>query len=216
MIRKAIIIVLTLAAVGTSLDAALGLAPRGCYWDCPPVTWAAWTYDFRVSYGRGELRASFARQTGWVPWTLTPQWSCSSHVAYADVSYAMLSSDPDIWNSCKQWHFQPNLEITRTRFPGFHFRGERGRENFKGSTPGYPPTFVSKRDHDNVQVAFWATALLFAAYPILVLIKTVFRRLRPRPGFCSKCAYNLTGLSEPRCPECGTEFDPSNLRSPPG
>ena len=21
---------------------------------------------------------------------------------------------------------------------------------------------------------------------------------------CSKCGYNLTGLTEPRCPECGT------------
>jgi predicted amidophosphoribosyltransferase len=25
---------------------------------------------------------------------------------------------------------------------------------------------------------------------------------------CRRCAYNLTGLSEPRCPECGTSFDP--------
>ena len=23
---------------------------------------------------------------------------------------------------------------------------------------------------------------------------------------CSKCSYNLTGLTEPRCPECGTGF----------
>jgi uncharacterized paraquat-inducible protein A len=25
---------------------------------------------------------------------------------------------------------------------------------------------------------------------------------------CLRCGYNLTGLSEPRCPECGTSFDP--------
>ena len=27
------------------------------------------------------------------------------------------------------------------------------------------------------------------------------------PGFCAKCGYCLRGLTSPRCPECGTEFD---------
>lgn len=25
---------------------------------------------------------------------------------------------------------------------------------------------------------------------------------------CRRCGYNLTGLNEPRCPECGTPFEP--------
>jgi len=29
-------------------------------------------------------------------------------------------------------------------------------------------------------------------------------------GFCAKCRYPLRGLPEPRCPECGSEFDPAN------
>ncbi len=37
-----------------------------------------------------------------------------------------------------------------------------------------------------------------------------------KPGFCSKCGYNLTGLRDPRCPECGTPFDPSLLRDGTG
>lgn len=28
----------------------------------------------------------------------------------------------------------------------------------------------------------------------------------PLPPTCRKCAYNLTGLAEDRCPECGTPF----------
>jgi len=29
--------------------------------------------------------------------------------------------------------------------------------------------------------------------------------------FCPECGYNLTGLPENRCPECGGEFDPQRL-----
>jgi hypothetical protein len=29
---------------------------------------------------------------------------------------------------------------------------------------------------------------------------------------CPRCEYNLTGLTENRCPECGTAFDPEELR----
>lgn len=29
---------------------------------------------------------------------------------------------------------------------------------------------------------------------------------------CPSCDYNLTGLPENRCPECGKEFDPAKLR----
>lgn len=33
------------------------------------------------------------------------------------------------------------------------------------------------------------------------------------PLYCPTCGYNLTGLPENRCPECGTRFDPRILRS---
>ncbi|MBU0618088.1 MAG: hypothetical protein KKI02_10260 [Planctomycetes bacterium] len=63
-----------------------------------------------------------------------------------------------------------------------------------------------------------ATALLigFAAcsiLPALLLTGTAFIRNRywpvHEPGHCRVCDYDLRGLPEPRCPECGTPFDPA-------
>lgn len=31
--------------------------------------------------------------------------------------------------------------------------------------------------------------------------------------FCIGCGYSLRGLNDPRCPECGREFDPSNPKT---
>ncbi len=36
-----------------------------------------------------------------------------------------------------------------------------------------------------------------------------------RPPVCTECNYNLTGLTEPRCPECGTVFTPKEKRDEP-
>lgn len=36
------------------------------------------------------------------------------------------------------------------------------------------------------------------------------------PDFCQRCGYNLTGLRDPRYPECGTPFDPARLNAAPG
>jgi hypothetical protein len=47
--------------------------------------------------------------------------------------------------------------------------------------------------------------------PFLVLSGVVFLRNRYRPiyppGHCRKCGYDLQGVPEPRCPECGKPFE---------
>jgi len=39
----------------------------------------------------------------------------------------------------------------------------------------------------------------------------VRRELEDLVPYCPKCGYNLTGLKEHRCPECGAAFDPIAL-----
>ena len=57
----------------------------------------------------------------------------------------------------------------------------------------------------------WLPLIVFSAWPILSLALLLRRRWRThrrrKLGLCVKCGYNLTGLTSPRCPECGTGFD---------
>jgi hypothetical protein len=47
----------------------------------------------------------------------------------------------------------------------------------------------------------------FGVYPTIVIIRTLRCRRRRKRGLCVACGYNLKGLPEPRCPECGREFE---------
>ena len=46
----------------------------------------------------------------------------------------------------------------------------------------------------------------------LVWWRNRFRPVYP-PGHCAECGYNLRGLPQPRCPECGTPFTPAPAKS---
>lgn len=52
----------------------------------------------------------------------------------------------------------------------------------------------------------------------LACLAAVRIRRSAKQGYCAICGYCLTGLPEPRCPECGTPFDTprSGSNSQPG
>jgi hypothetical protein len=53
----------------------------------------------------------------------------------------------------------------------------------------------------------WVLPPIFLLYPAIAFVRgPLRRRLRRRRGLCVKCGYSLRGLTEPRCPECGTGF----------
>ncbi len=58
----------------------------------------------------------------------------------------------------------------------------------------------------------WA-CLVFVTWWVTVKFSAWRYARTHRPGVCTKCGYDLRGLPEPRCPECGTPFDPKRLRS---
>ena len=58
-----------------------------------------------------------------------------------------------------------------------------------------------------LELSLWYLLVFFAAYPTLAFVRgPLRRRWRRKRGLCVRCGYNLTGLTHPRCPECGTEI----------
>jgi membrane associated rhomboid family serine protease len=72
--------------------------------------------------------------------------------------------------------------------------------------------FTSEPDLYGKSVSAWAflPALVVGVVYAIVRARAEFdrqrRHIRTRAGHCENCDYDLRGLPEPRCPECGYWF----------
>ena len=62
----------------------------------------------------------------------------------------------------------------------------------------------------------WAGALTFTAGIVFWcrVATAIFESGLRFDNRCIRCGYNLTGLPEPRCPECGRPFEPAEGDAP--
>jgi len=58
-------------------------------------------------------------------------------------------------------------------------------------------------------VPLWLPSCFFFSSFVFLLIRGPIRTMwRLRHNLCLRCGYSLDGLTEPRCPECGSEVEP--------
>jgi hypothetical protein len=64
------------------------------------------------------------------------------------------------------------------------------------------------------RISIWLVGIpvIFLPWFALAPWRWIARRRRRKRGSCVHCGYSLTGLTEPRCPECGTPFDKHRSR----
>ena len=166
MIRKTIIVVLTLGMIGTAamiIVSYLGHVRLG-YWIKDQATWCAFT----SSHGRFFV------------------W------CHSDVLSLSKEEGPGVYR-CRLgddllYLVLPWGDLTTYR-------------NYGWKTPRV-------RYHEASSWKFGIVAVVFGAYPTLAFLHGPVRGWsRRKRGRCVKCGYDLTGLTEPRCPECGREVE---------
>lgn len=179
MIRKVVIVMLTLAAIGT-----VGVAVAS-FW--MPLTWrsgpstvvAAWSTEapVRSTVKGGVLRGSYRFGPNEVL-----QINGASVLVPRSFTRLGLAGNPTGDGSFMS-------------LPSFQ----------NGALPLWPNR-VLRWAHG--ELPLWCPFLLFGTYPVVAFIFGPLRRYRRRKrGLCLKCGYNLTGNVSGVCPECGTKVD---------
>ena len=184
MIRKAIIVVLTLAAVGMLVLAALS-SYRG--------------FELAIEWGFVERYVPEASR-------FEPKWVLRSLRPYSFYSQGgWAATDGDETSIVLQDGYCTVYVQRQVQQPMRPWKRSYGK-HWLAFEAGVRPTIHQGGFHR--YWGFYGTLfvpfLFFAAYPTLAFIRGPLRRHRRRKrGLCVRCGYNLTGLPEPRCPECG-------------
>ena len=178
MIRKAIIVVLTLGAVGIGVvEATTFFMPLWWVWESKPASLAVYVGD-----GAVETRYRTIK-----PGKTTPFWR---HGGWAGFTWEM-RHDIHTWDSWMRGDHYIRVRKYSPKPPDAVFIPASYRYECRIRIPLWAP-FI---------------AFLFVPAATVVTTRLI-RHMRKRRGLCVKCAYNLTGNESGTCPECGTEIVP--------
>ena len=78
---------------------------------------------------------------------------------------------------------------------------------FRGFATDWRPRIFLRQRPRYLGIPLWIPAGGFAVLFAQAYLPMRRRRKRVKLGQCIECGYNLTGLPEPRCPECGQPFE---------
>ena len=178
MIRKVIIVGLTLAAVGTL---AGGIASSWV-----PIRW--------TSKQPGSLGGPLLRVIKQYPSIAIPTRSGPPIVSlgYVHLKESTWLGRPHIIYYCKGPVGGPRHAEQFWFVAGVWINTVKWNSGFR---------------YYDVHFPLWMPFVLFAAYPTIACIRGPVRRYRRRKrGLCLTCGYNLTGNVSGVCSECGTEI----------
>ena len=115
---------------------------------------------------------------------------------FSQGSFHVRTYSPNWWRG--------NICFSQCMDPGFNmYEGWRSRVS-----PFYTllPLITREPGRRYVGIPLHLPMVVLSAVALYPMLPFVRRRWRRKRNLCVVCGYNLTGLTEPRCPECGTEF----------
>lgn len=175
MIRKAIIVVLTLAAVGMAIAWAASYLKWPGYWrfHSPRLHLTGGHAFYTETYCQWWILHKVHREQE------LQQAILVNGILHVTVGYLTPRSETPLRTSHEWSSFSFRVDT-------FWSWNQRDRVTVRLKLPLYAPFFV------------------FAAYPAIAFIRGPVRRYRRRRrGRCLKCGYDLTGNVSGVCPECG-------------
>jgi len=174
MIRKAIIVVLTSATIGTAAAYGVGMGGAGFVICAESMGTAVF-----VASAMGQLDIAIFDAENTLDWQAEASFGLGCYKGESQVVRAYGNT------------FSYPLRRSGSFYFDWYSRGPRLLDSLKL----------------NVGCPLWCLLSVLVAYPAVGFIRGPVRRWRRRrKGLCVKCGYNLTGLPEPRCPECGLEW----------
>ncbi len=194
MFRRAILILLTLTAVGS---AALAVATHQMpliYWP-NDATVPCWWKLYTAQADRGHFRIAFISYEKWQPLS---QKELERREAEAGLLWHSIPHMPSPW-TWGDW----------LRYYGFYVKWSIATTYSTAYEGGRAVEVKAKRREIGLGLPAWFVCVVAGAYPTITFIRGPLRRrysrrFRRERGLCERCAYDLTGNTSGVCPECGT------------